>query len=71
MNGYEMETPKNITIKGILSLLMESIDDDKNHSRGVISLRMGDPTAFTPHMLLKKLLLMLFNLIISMVMHLQ
>ncbi|KAJ6298156.1 hypothetical protein OIU76_019320 [Salix suchowensis] len=45
VNGYEMETPKNITIKGILSLLMESIDDDKNHSRSVISLGMGDPTA--------------------------
>uniref|UniRef100_A0A6N2NF95 Aminotransferase class I/classII large domain-containing protein n=1 Tax=Salix viminalis TaxID=40686 RepID=A0A6N2NF95_SALVM len=44
VNGYEMETPKNITIKGILSLLMESIDDDKNH-RSVISLGMGDPTA--------------------------
>ena len=44
VNGYEMDTPKNITIKGILSLLMESIDDN-NHSRSVISLGMGDPTA--------------------------
>ncbi|KAJ6378611.1 hypothetical protein OIU78_028778 [Salix suchowensis] len=44
VNGYEMDTPKNITIKGILSLLMESIDEN-NHSRSVISLGMGDPTA--------------------------
>eukprot|EP00258_Populus_trichocarpa_P051467 XP_024467486.1 probable aminotransferase TAT2 isoform X1 [Populus trichocarpa] len=44
VNGYEMDTPKNITIKGILSLLMESIDNN-NHSRSVISLGMGDPTA--------------------------
>ncbi|KAJ6417136.1 hypothetical protein OIU84_002939 [Salix udensis] len=44
VNGYEMDTPKNITIKGILSLLMESIDGN-NHSRSVISLGMGDPTA--------------------------
>ncbi|CAK9182977.1 unnamed protein product [Ilex paraguariensis] len=44
-NGEEPETPTNITIKGILSLLMASIDgEDKKR---VISLGMGDPTAYS------------------------
>lgn len=35
-----------ITIKGILSLLMETIDDESDRRR-VISLGMGDPTAYS------------------------
>ncbi|EEF39128.1 probable aminotransferase TAT2 [Ricinus communis] len=41
----EVETPKNITIKGILSLLMENIDEKAG--RSVISLGIGDPTAYS------------------------
>ncbi|XP_075473327.1 putative aminotransferase TAT2 [Primulina tabacum] len=37
----EKESPPNITIKGILGLLMESIDSD---DKQVISLGIGDPT---------------------------
>ncbi|KVH93065.1 probable aminotransferase TAT2 [Cynara cardunculus var. scolymus] len=40
-----METPTNMTIKGILGILMASIDEDKK--RRLISLGMGDPTAFS------------------------
>ncbi|KAK1418078.1 hypothetical protein QVD17_27217 [Tagetes erecta] len=40
----EIETPKNVTIKGILGMLMASIDDEKKR---LISLGMGDPTAFS------------------------
>ncbi|CAI0440940.1 unnamed protein product [Linum tenue] len=45
-----MEAPANITIKGILSLLMQSIDDDgtkRNKEKSVISLGMGDPSAYS------------------------
>lgn len=45
MNNYEVETPKNITIKGILSLLMQSIEE--KDGRSVISLGMGDPSAYS------------------------
>ncbi|KAK3028388.1 hypothetical protein RJ639_039598 [Escallonia herrerae] len=41
----EMETPTNITIKGILGLLMSNIDGDDK--RRAISLGMGDPTAYS------------------------
>ncbi|CAK9162674.1 unnamed protein product [Ilex paraguariensis] len=41
----EPETPTNITIKGILSLLMANTDSDDK--RRVISLGMGDPTAYS------------------------
>lgn len=41
----EFEAPKNITIKGILSLLMESIDEEDDKS--VISLGIGDPSAYS------------------------
>ncbi|KDP45860.1 hypothetical protein JCGZ_15304 [Jatropha curcas] len=44
-NNHDMETPKNITIKGILSLLMENIDE--KDKRSVISLGMGDPSAYS------------------------
>ena len=50
-NSNTSTTPATITIKGILGLLMESTDD-KDQKR-VISLGMGDPTAYscfhTPH----------------------
>lgn len=46
VNGHsETETPTNITIKGILGLLMSNVNG--NDERGVISLGMGDPTAFS------------------------
>ncbi|KAL8189256.1 hypothetical protein R6Q57_028822 [Mikania cordata] len=38
-----METPKNVTIKGILGTLMTSVNEEKK----VISLGMGDPTAYS------------------------
>ncbi|CAN1179394.1 Probable aminotransferase TAT2 [Linum perenne] len=42
------DAPTNITIKGILSLLMQSVDDDINGGgRSLISLGMGDPTAYS------------------------
>ncbi|WCJ32206.1 Tyrosine transaminase family protein [Euphorbia peplus] len=40
-----VETPTNITIKGILSLLRESVDDKDGKS--VISLGLGDPSAYS------------------------
>lgn len=40
---YKMETPTNVTIKGILGILMASLDDE--NKKRVISLGMGDPTA--------------------------
>ncbi|KAH7844377.1 hypothetical protein Vadar_027319 [Vaccinium darrowii] len=43
-NG-EIETPNTITIKGILGLLLANIDC--NDKRRVISLGMGDPTAYS------------------------
>ncbi|KAG5235437.1 aminotransferase TAT [Salix suchowensis] len=49
LNGYEMDEEQDrsrsvISIKAIVSLLLESVDEN-NHSRSVISLGMGDPTA--------------------------
>ena len=41
------ETPTNVTIKGILGLLMANLDDDDEKKKRVISLGMGDPTAFS------------------------
>ncbi|XP_073133830.1 probable aminotransferase TAT2 [Henckelia pumila] len=38
------ESPQNITIKGILGLLMESVDSD---DKQVISLGIGDPTVYS------------------------
>ncbi|XP_024959707.1 probable aminotransferase TAT2 [Cynara cardunculus var. scolymus] len=40
-----MKTEPNLSIKGILRMLMANIDDEKNMR--VISLGMGDPTAFS------------------------
>lgn len=52
MGNYEGELNSRITIKGILSLLMESIEEeaadvDEKKRKKVISLGMGDPTAHT------------------------
>ncbi|KAG5020334.1 hypothetical protein AAZX31_06G219800 [Glycine max] len=51
INNYESKATSTITIKGILSLLMESIDDENCDGGGskkrVISLGMGDPTLTT------------------------
>ncbi|CAH1444555.1 unnamed protein product [Lactuca virosa] len=45
-NGVaKMETPTNVTIKGILGLLMANLDYE--NKKKVISLGMGDPTAFS------------------------
>lgn len=45
-NGIaKMETPTNITIKGILGMLMANLDYE--NKKKVISLGMGDPTAFS------------------------
>ena len=45
------QSPTTITIKGILGLLLESIDidenDNENEKKRVISLGMGDPTAYS------------------------
>nr|ADD54646.1 aminotransferase family protein [Bruguiera gymnorhiza] len=43
--SHEVETSNTITIKGILSLLMQSIDE--RVGRSVISLGMGDPSAYS------------------------
>lgn len=43
----EIETPKNVTIKGILGMLMASVDDENKKNKRLISLGMGDPTAFS------------------------
>lgn len=43
--NHESKANSTITIKGILSLLMESVDE--NNSKRVISLGMGDPTLST------------------------
>ncbi|GKC65077.1 probable aminotransferase TAT2 [Tanacetum coccineum] len=40
-----METPTNVTIKGILGMLLANLDD--NNKKRLISLGMGDPTAFS------------------------
>ncbi|XP_073126856.1 probable aminotransferase TAT2 isoform X2 [Henckelia pumila] len=44
--GQEIEVPHNVTIKGILDLLMGSIDSN-NDGKKVISLGIGDPTAYS------------------------
>ncbi|XP_076923588.1 putative aminotransferase TAT2 [Bidens hawaiensis] len=45
-NGSKsMNTPTNVTIKGTLGTLMASIDEDKKMN--LISLGMGDPTAYS------------------------
>lgn len=41
----KMETPTNVTIKGILGILMASLDEE--NKKRVISLGMGDPTAYS------------------------
>lgn len=47
-NNYESKATSTITIKGILSLLMENIDVNcDGGSKRVISLGMGDPTLTT------------------------
>ncbi|XP_073026944.1 probable aminotransferase TAT2 [Primulina eburnea] len=42
----EFEAPNNVTIKGILGLLTDSVDSD-NDGKKVISLGIGDPTAYS------------------------
>lgn len=44
--GQEIEAPHNLTIKGILSLLMDSIDSTDDGQK-VISLGIGDPTVYS------------------------
>ncbi|PIN15730.1 Tyrosine aminotransferase [Handroanthus impetiginosus] len=44
--GHEIEAPNNITIKGILGLLMANTDA-KGNGKKVISLGIGDPTAYS------------------------
>lgn len=47
MSDQEIEKTQNmITIKGIIGLIMSEIDTD-NGEKGVISLGMGDPTAYS------------------------
>lgn len=41
----EMDTASTITIKGILSLLVQNVDE--NNGRRLISLGMGDPSAYS------------------------
>lgn len=43
----EIETPNNITIKGILGLLMANTETTNLKNKKVISLGMGDPTAYS------------------------
>ncbi|KAL2944415.1 putative aminotransferase TAT2 [Bienertia sinuspersici] len=45
LNNCEDKTQNMITIKGIIGLIMSQIDDD--NQRAVISLGMGDPTAYS------------------------
>lgn len=44
-NGVHIDAPSTVTIKGILGLLMANVDD--KDERRLISLGMGDPTAFS------------------------
>ncbi|KAF4378925.1 probable aminotransferase TAT2 [Cannabis sativa] len=46
-NNTNINAPTTITIKGILGLLMETIDDAVSNEKRVISLGMGDPTAYS------------------------
>lgn len=43
--NHEVEAPSRITIKGILGLLMENVDT--GNGKRVVSLGMGDPSAYT------------------------
>ncbi|GMI94553.1 hypothetical protein HRI_003124600 [Hibiscus trionum] len=43
--NHEMETTSTITIKGILSVLMQNVDE--NNCKRLISLGMGDPTVYS------------------------
>lgn len=43
--NHEMETASTITIKGILSLLMQNVDE--NNCKRLIPLGMGDPTLYS------------------------
>lgn len=43
--NHEAETVSTITIKGILSLIMQNIDEE--NGKRVITLGMGDPTAYS------------------------
>lgn len=45
-NGHEIQAPTNITIKGALSLLMANTNAEENNKE-VISLGIGDPTAYS------------------------
>ena len=45
MLNHGVDTGSTITIKGILSLLMQNIDEDDN--KRVVSLGMGDPSAYS------------------------
>nr|XP_043628079.1 probable aminotransferase TAT2 [Erigeron canadensis] len=42
-----MEVPTNVTIKGILGMLMANVNVDDDKKKKCISLGMGDPTAFS------------------------
>lgn len=44
--AHEIEVPNNITIKGILGLLMANTNPNEN-GKDVISLGIGDPTAYS------------------------
>ncbi|CAL0333742.1 unnamed protein product [Lupinus luteus] len=44
---HESKTTSTITIKGILSLLMASVNESNDANNRVISLGMGDPTIYT------------------------
>lgn len=44
--GLVDTTAATITIKGILSLLLQSVDEEESKKR-LISLGMGDPTAYS------------------------
>ncbi|GMJ10008.1 Tyr Aminotransferase 1, tyrosine aminotransferase 7 [Hibiscus trionum] len=43
--NHEMETASTITIKGILNVLMQNVDE--NNCKRLISLGMGDPTVYS------------------------
>lgn len=48
VNSFEDKTQNMITIKGIIGLIMSQIDEDDVHNnKEVISLGMGDPTAYS------------------------
>lgn len=45
--NHESKANSTITIKGFMSLLMKSVDENGDGSKRVISLGMGDPTLTT------------------------